>query len=123
VAKVSSARQITKIQTQKPISRAMRLIVLPQAMRVIIPPTGNMAIALLKDSSLVSVISMTELLYSVQLIYANTFPVIPLLIVASIWYLVLTSVFSIGQVFLGRRFGRGSSRNVPPTMGGRLRRT
>jgi polar amino acid transport system permease protein len=101
--------------------RAMRRIVLPQAMRVIIPPTGNMAIALLKDSSLVSVISMTELLYSVQLIYANTFQVIPLLIVASIWYLVLTSVFSIGQVFLERRFGRGSSRNVPPTMGGRLR--
>jgi polar amino acid transport system permease protein len=102
-------------------NRAMRRIVLPQAMRVIIPPTGNMAIALLKDSSLVSVISMTELLYSVQLIYANTFQVIPLLIVASIWYLVLTTVFSIGQVFLERRFGRGSSRNVPPTMGARLR--
>ena len=97
-------------------NRAMRRIVLPQAMRVIIPPTGNMAIALLKDSSLVSVISMTELLYSVQLIYANTFQVIPLLIVASVWYLVLTSIFSIGQVFLERRFGRGSSRTTPPSM-------
>ena len=102
-------------------NRAMRRIVLPQAMRVIIPPTGNMAIALLKDSSLVSVISMTELLYSVQLIYANTFQVIPLLIVASIWYLVLTTLFSIGQVFLERRFGRGSSRNTPPSMSARLR--
>jgi ABC-type arginine/histidine transport system permease subunit len=64
--------QLTKIQRQKPISRALRRIALPQAMRVIIPPTGNLAIALLKDSSLVSVISMTELLDSVQLIYANT---------------------------------------------------
>jgi polar amino acid transport system permease protein len=101
--------------------RAMRRIVLPQAMRVIIPPTGNMAIALLKDTSLVSVISMTELLYSVQLIYANTFQVIPLLIVASIWYLVLTTVFSVLQVFLERRFGRGSSRNAPPSIGSQLR--
>ena len=101
-------------------NRAMRRIVLPQAMRVIIPPTGNMAIALLKDSSLVSVISMTELLYSVQLIYANTFQVIPLLIVASVWYLVLTSIFSIGQVFLERHFGRGSSRNAPPSMRSQL---
>jgi polar amino acid transport system permease protein len=102
--------------------RAMRRIVLPQAMRVIIPPTGNMAIALLKDTSLVSVISMTELLYSVQTIYSVNFQVIPLLIVASIWYLILTTVFSIGQVFIERRFGRGSSRNAPPTVRMRLTR-
>lgn len=93
-------------------SRAMRRIVMPQAMRIIIPPTGNHAIALLKDTSLVSVISMTELLYSVQIIYASTFETIPLLIVASLWYLLMTTVTSIGQYFLEKRFGRGASRNV-----------
>ena len=93
-------------------SRAMRRVVMPQAMRIIIPPTGNHAIALLKDTSLVSVISMTELLYSVQIIYANTFETIPLLIVASLWYLLMTTVTSIGQYFLEKRFGRGASRNV-----------
>ncbi len=96
--------------------QAMRRIVLPQAMRVIIPPTGNHAIALLKDSSLVSVISMTELLYSVQIIYANTFQTIPLLIVACIWYLLMTTVCSIGQFYLERHFGRGSTRNAPNTL-------
>jgi polar amino acid transport system permease protein len=95
---------------------AMRRIVLPQAMRVIIPPTGNHAIALLKDSSLVSVISMTELLYSVQLIYANTFQTIPLLVVACLWYLVMTTVCSIGQFYLERHFGRGATRNAPNTL-------
>jgi polar amino acid transport system permease protein len=101
-------------------ARAMRRVILPQAMRVIIPPTGNMAIALLKDSSLVSVISMTELLYSVQLIYANTFQTIPLLIVASLWYLVMTTVTSIGQYYLERHFGKGSSRLGGPSTLDRL---
>jgi polar amino acid transport system permease protein len=100
--------------------RAMRRVILPQAMRVIIPPTGNMAIALLKDSSLVSVISMTELLYSVQSIYANTFQTIPLLIVASLWYLVMTTVTSIGQYYLERHFGKGASRLGGPSTLGRL---
>jgi polar amino acid transport system permease protein len=99
--------------------RALRRVILPQAMRVIIPPTGNMAIALLKDSSLVSVISTTELLYSVQTIYANTFQTIPLLIVASLWYLVMTTVTSIGQYYLERHFGKGASRlgGGPGTLG------
>ncbi len=101
--------------------RAMRRIVLPQAMRVILPPTGNHAIALLKDSSLVSVISMTELLYSVQLIYSANFETIPLLVVASIWYLIMTTILSIGQYYLERHFGRGTTRNPPPTMLARIR--
>jgi polar amino acid transport system permease protein len=96
--------------------RAMRRIILPQAMPVIIPPTGNNAIALLKDSSLVSVISITELLYSVQLIYSANFKTIPLLVVACIMYLILTTITSIGQYYLERHFGRGGSRNEPPTM-------
>jgi polar amino acid transport system permease protein len=91
--------------------QTMRRIVLPQAMRVIIPPTGNETISMLKTTSLVSVIATVELLYSVQLIYSANYRTIPLLIVASIWYLIVTTVLSIGQYFLERRFGRGSRRN------------
>ncbi|MEA2395125.1 MAG: polar amino acid transport system permease protein [Solirubrobacteraceae bacterium] len=100
----------------------MRRIVLPQAMRVIIPPTGNETISMLKTSSLVSVIAYKELLYSVQLIYAVNYLQIPLLLVASIWYLVVTTILSIGQYYVERRFGRGSSREPPPTPLQRLRR-
>jgi polar amino acid transport system permease protein len=102
--------------------KTMRRIVLPQAMRVIIPPTGNETISMLKTSSLVSVIAYTELLYAVQLIYAVNYRQIPLLIVASLWYLIVTTILSIGQYFLERRFGRGSARAAPETPLQRLRR-
>jgi polar amino acid transport system permease protein len=95
--------------------QVMRRIVLPQAMRVIVPPTGNETISMLKTSSLVSVIAYTELLYSAQLIYSRTYGTIPLLIVVSIWYLAFTSVLSIGQYYLERRFGRGVGRHRPQT--------
>ena len=88
----------------------MRLIVLPQAMRVILPPTGNETISMLKNTSLVSVIAYTELLYSAQQIYDVNYQTIPLLIVASIWYLVMTSIAYVGQYFIERRFGRGFTR-------------
>jgi len=90
--------------------QTMRLIVLPQAIRVIIPPTGNEVISMLKNTSLASVVAYTELLYSVDLIYAVNFKQIPLLIVAVVWYLVMTSVLYVGQYFIERRFGRGFSR-------------
>jgi polar amino acid transport system permease protein len=106
---------MTRLQT-------MRRIVLPQAMRVIIPPTGNETISMLKTSSLVSVIAVQELLYSAQLIYAVNYKTIPLLLVASIWYLIVTTILSIGQYYLERRFGRGTSRELPPTPLQRLRR-
>jgi polar amino acid transport system permease protein len=93
---------------------AFRRIVLPQAMRVIIPPTGNQTIGMLKATSLVSVISLPELLYSVQLIYARNFETIPLLIVASLWYLIVTTVLSIGQHFVERHFSRGQSSGRGP---------
>jgi polar amino acid transport system permease protein len=107
--------------------QTMRRIVLPQAMRVIIPPTGNETISMLKTTSLVSVIAYTELLYSAQLIYSGVsstgaLQVIPLLIVASIWYLVVTSVLTAGQYYLERYFGRGAARELPPTPLQRLRR-
>ncbi len=88
----------------------MRHVVLPQAMRVIIPPTGNETISMLKNSALASTITFVELLYSAQEIYSSNFKTIPLLIVASIWYLVMTSVAYVGQYFIERRYGRGFSR-------------
>jgi len=106
------------------MSRAltMRRIILPQAMRVIIPPTGNETISMLKTSSLASVITVTELLYAVQLIYSVNFKTIPLLIVASIWYLIMTSVLTVGQYYLERYYARGAARELPPTPLQRLRR-
>jgi polar amino acid transport system permease protein len=94
----------------------LRLVVLPQAMRVILPPTGNETISMLKNTSLVSVIAYTELLYSAQLIYSANYKTIPLLIVASIWYLVLTSIAYVGQYFIERRYGKGFSRAEQATM-------
>ena len=99
--------------------QTLRMIVLPQAMRVIIPPTGNETISMLKNTSLISVIAVAELLYSVQEIYDVNFQVIPLLIVASIWYLVMTSVLYVGQYFIERRYGRGFSRAERATMASR----
>src|SRR3954447_12094609 len=88
--------------------QTMRRIVLPQAMRVVIPPTGNETISMLKNSSLVFVTGgVNDLLNSVVLIYSVTFQQIPLLIVASIWYLAGTTVLSIGQYYLERHYGRG----------------
>ncbi len=100
----------------------LRRVLLPQAMRVIIPPTGNQVISMLKTTSLASVITVTELLRSVQLIYARTFQPIPMLIVASLWYLAVTSILTIGQVYVERHFNRGRSGRQPSGRGGTLRR-
>ncbi|HVW79812.1 MAG TPA: amino acid ABC transporter permease [Mycobacteriales bacterium] len=85
-----------------------RRIVLPQAMRVIIPPTGNETISMLKTSALVSVIAVSELLQQTQNIINATYATIPLLLMASLWYLAMTSVLTVGQYFLERRYGRGT---------------
>jgi polar amino acid transport system permease protein len=100
----------------------LRRIVLPQAMRVIIPPTGNEFINMLKTSSLASVITYTELLRSAENIYTNNLQIVELLFAAALWYLLLTSVFSVGQYYLERRFSRGASRNLALTPFQRLRR-
>jgi polar amino acid transport system permease protein len=102
--------------------QTMRRIILPQAMRTIIPPTGNETIGMLKTSSLASVVALPELLQSTQLIYARTFQPIPLLIVASLWYLIVTTILSIGQYYVERRFARGAARQLPPTPLMRVRR-
>ncbi len=92
----------------------MRRIVLPQAMRVIIPPTGNEVISMLKTTSLVIVIALSDLMGATSNIAASNYNVIQLLIVAGIWYLSVTSVLYVGQFFLERHFGRGS-RTIPET--------
>ena len=90
-------------------AQTMRKVILPQALRVIIPPTGNQIIGMLKYTSLASVISVTELLSSAELIYTRTYQTIPLLIVASLWYLVLTTLLTLGQRFLERWVGRSQT--------------
>jgi polar amino acid transport system permease protein len=84
-----------------------RRIILPQALRVIVPPTGNQVIGMLKYTSLVSIIALADLLYSAQKIYSQTFETIPLLVVASIWYLAATTVLSYIQGHIERYYGRG----------------
>lgn len=85
----------------------MSKIVLPQAMRVVLPPTGNEVISMLKATSLVSVLAISDLLYSAQIIYSLNYRTIPLLIVASAWYLLMTSVLSYFQNKLENHYGRG----------------
>ncbi|MEU6393743.1 amino acid ABC transporter permease [Streptomyces sp. NPDC046939] len=91
-------------------ARRWRRIVLPQAMRSIVPPAGNMLIGTLKGTSIVSVIAVQDLLYSVQLVYHRTYQVIPLLLVATIWYIVVTSLLSVGQYYIERHYARGTTR-------------
>ncbi|MCX4574014.1 amino acid ABC transporter permease [Streptomyces sp. NBC_01571] len=86
-------------------------IVLPQAMRSIVPPAGNMLIGTLKGTSIVSVIAVQDLLYSTQLVYHRTYQVIPLLTVATLWYVVVTSVLSFGQFHVERHYARGTERS------------
>ncbi|MEU0989301.1 amino acid ABC transporter permease [Streptomyces sp. NPDC005953] len=84
-------------------------VILPQAMRVIIPPFGNQFISMLKTTSLVSVIAGSDLMTVSQHLYLANFEVIALLMVASIWYLVLTTVASIAQHFIERRYNPGAT--------------
>ncbi len=90
-------------------TQAMLRIIFPQALRVIIPPIGNQTISMLKTTSLVSVVAAQDLLTRAQNIYAKNFLIIELLIVASIWYLVMTTVASSLQYMIERRLGRSTS--------------
>lgn len=94
--------------------QTMRRIVIPQAMRVIIPPTGNEVISMLKTTSLVAAIPYSFDLYGRSRdIAAAIFDPIPLLLVASAWYLLFTSILMIGQYFLEKRFSRGIGQARP----------
>lgn len=106
---------------QRDAARAMGLtpgqtffrVVLPQAMRTIIPPGGSQFISVLKGTALVSVIAMADLLHSVQVIYNRTYQIVPMLIVACLWYLAVVTLFTIGQRWLERHFSRGHSTGAP----------
>lgn len=89
-------------------AQGLRRIILPQAMRVVLPPVGNELIGLLKWTSLASVISVTELMEQTNLIASRSFHVVPLLLVAALWYLLITTLFTIGQGWLERQFGKGA---------------
>ena len=102
--------------------QVMRRIVLPQAMRVIIPPTGNETISMLKTTSLAFVASVPELFTRAHQIASSNFAVVELLFVASIWYLVLTSILTVGQYYLERHYAKGATRELPPTPFQRFRR-
>src|SRR5262249_8237412 len=89
-------------------SQTMWRIVIPQSMRVIIPPTGNEFISMLKTTSLVTAVPFIGDLFSVANgVAAQLFAPVPLLLVASTWYLVMSSILTIGQYFLEKRFARG----------------
>lgn len=93
--------------------KAMTRVVLPQAMRVIIPPTGNEAIAMLKDTSLLLAIPLiTELFFQLQSIGSRTYQTFPVLVAATLYYLIASSVMMVGQAYLERRFGRGFGTTV-----------
>jgi len=103
----ASALGMTSLQT-------MRKIVLPQAMRVIVPPTGNQTISMLKTTSLVSVLAIPDLLYSAQIVYSRTFQTIPLLIVATVLYLVTVSILTAVQSWTERRFSPDADPRIRP---------
>lgn len=88
-------------------AKTFRRIVFPQAMRIVLPPAGSQVIGMLKGTSLVSVIAITDLLFSVQTIYNRNFKVVPLLIVAVLWYLAVFTLLSLLQHRLERHFSRG----------------
>lgn len=101
--------------------QAMWRVVLPQAMRVIVPPTGNETIAMLKDTSLLIAIPLSvELFFQLKAIGSRTYQTFPVLISATLYYLIATSVLMIGQAWLERHFGKGfgGSRAPRPTITG-----
>ncbi|MCL6739062.1 amino acid ABC transporter permease [Streptomyces neyagawaensis] len=96
-------------------AKTLRRIVIPQAMRVIVPPTGNEVINMLKTTSLVSTVQYVDLLKAAQDIGQNAGSIVEMLFLAAAWYLILTSIFSVGQYYLERYYAKGSTRSLPPT--------
>ncbi|GAA5058766.1 amino acid ABC transporter permease [Nocardia callitridis] len=97
-----------------PKVRQFRTVVVPQAMRSILPNATNEVISLFKGTSIVSVMAIAELFYQVQVIYGRNGRVVPLLMVATVWYIVLTTVLSVAQHYIERHYARGSTGPVAP---------
>ncbi|WP_081631659.1 amino acid ABC transporter permease [Nocardia sp. 348MFTsu5.1] len=98
-----------------PKRREFFKIILPQAMRGILPNAANEVISLFKGTSIVSVMAIAELFYQVQVIYGRSGRVVPLLMVATVWYIVFTSILSIVQFYVERHYAKGAVRNIPLT--------
>lgn len=102
-------------------TKIMNRIVLPQAMRVIIPPTGNETIAMVKDTSLLMGLPLiTELFYQASAVGTRTLKIMPSLMAATMWYLVICSVLMVIQYYLERHFGRGFGTSAPKSKAARL---
>ncbi|RWR34622.1 amino acid ABC transporter permease/ATP-binding protein [Sinirhodobacter populi] len=97
-----------------PKGHQARRIVLPQAMRSIVPTAFNEIIGLAKGTSMVYVLALPELFYTIQIIYRRNLEVIPLLMVATVWYLIILSVLSVIQYHIERHYARGALRTLPP---------
>jgi polar amino acid transport system permease protein len=114
----SSIRSVPRGQSEAAQALGMtgtlsyRRVILPQAMRVAVPPLANNTINMLKSTSLVSYIGVSDLLYTSQSIYAQNYKVIPLLLVACLWYLAMVSVLTVGQSLLERRLLSGRRRRA-----------
>lgn len=104
-----------------PRGRQYRRIVLPQAMRAIVPNAVNEVIGMLKGTSIVYVIAYGELFYVVQVLMGRNLKIVPMLMVATIWYIALTTVLTIAQFYVERHFAKGALRTLPPTPIQRLR--
>ncbi|TVL94083.1 amino acid ABC transporter permease [Streptomyces sp. SAJ15] len=102
-------------------AKTLRRVVLPQAMRVIVPPTGNEFINMLKTSSLVIAVTYWDLLQAAQNLGQITGAPGEMLFLAAAWYLILTSVLSVGQYYLERYYAKGATRSLPPTPLQRIR--
>ncbi|MFB7891881.1 amino acid ABC transporter permease [Microbacterium sp. NPDC056044] len=98
-----------------PPRRRLTRIILPQAMRSIVPNATNEVIGLVKGASVVFVIAIPEVFYAVQVIYNRNSRVIPLLLVAVVWYTIITTILSIAQYYIERHYARGTVRVLPPT--------
>lgn len=96
-------------------TKTLRRVVIPQAMRVIVPPTGNEVINMLKTTSLVATVQFYELLRYAQDIGQTSGAPVEMLFLAAAWYLLMTSVLSVGQYYLERHYARGSLRTLPQT--------
>ncbi len=96
-----------------PKGRQARRIILPQAMRAILPTAFNEIIGLAKGTSVVYILALPELFYTIQIIYRRNLEVIPLLMVATVWYVVILSVLSVIQYYIERHYARGALRNPP----------
>ncbi|MDQ0755352.1 amino acid ABC transporter permease [Arthrobacter sp. B3I4] len=95
-------------------TKIMWRIILPQAMRVIVPPTGNETIGMLKTTSLVLAVPFTlDLTFATNTLANRTYLPVPLLIVAAIWYLVITSILMVGQHFIEAYYGKGVDNLAP----------